>query len=219
LIKNSIDFSGLSDDEKTLSRFFILDDSLLLAWNQEEELFYNDNIVSPALWTLFNYKTNEKLKQYNIFHNFRHHNISFCLNSHDIIKPDKTKLVMTMWYLRQINIMDITNGAIKGFRVKGSPDFTDVTNSHYKDLREYYIRACADDNFIYAAIQSPENTIVDVFDWNGNYLREFVLDKKMINNDSNIALDPVNRYLYINTVSNEDEEEKIYRYDVSHLYK
>jgi hypothetical protein len=217
LIQNCIDFSGLPDDEKMLTRFFILNDSLLLAWHQEEELFEYDNMVSPALWSLFNYKTNEKLMQYDVFNNFRYHNMSFCLGSHDIIKPDHTKLVMTMSYLRQINIVDITTGVIKGFRVKGSPDFAYVTNSSYKDLTEYYIRSCADDNFIYAMLQKMENTVVDVFDWNGNYLKTLTLDKKMIDKDSNIALDPINKYLYILVVG--EKEEETYRYDVSYLYK
>jgi hypothetical protein len=208
---NSIDFSGLpADDKKMLTRFFILNDSLLLAWNQQEKLFFDDNIASPPLWHLFNYKTNEKLRQYDVFNNFRYINDSDCLISHDLIKPDKTKFAMTMWYLRQINIVDIKTGAVKGIRVKNSPDFTDVVNAYYADLKEYYIRACADDDFIYAAMQEEQNTIVDVFDWDGNYLKRLSLDKKMNDIDSNIALDPVNKYLYISTVGEEDEE--VYQY-------
>jgi hypothetical protein len=217
-IINSIDFSKLpADDEKMLTLFFILNDSLLLAWNQQEKLFIGDNIASPPLWHLFNYKTNEKLMQYDVFNNFRFSSTKYCLDSHDIIKPDKTKFAMTMWHLRQINIVDIKNGVIKGFKFKNSPDFADVTHTYHRDLKEYYLCACADDNFIYASMQEAQNTIVDVFDWDGNYLKKLVLDKKMNNMDSNIALDPVNKYLYISTV--EGEEEEIYQYDVGFFYK
>jgi hypothetical protein len=216
-IINNIDFSRLpADDGKMLTRFFILNDSLLLAWNQQEKLFFDDNILSPPLWHLFNYKTNKQLRQYDVFNEFRYYSTQSCLGSSDIIKTDKTKFAIIMEYLRQINIVDIKTGVVKGFRFKNSPDFTTVVNAHYTDLQSYYTRACGDDDFIYAAVQEAQNTVVDVFDWDGNYLKKLVLDKKF-DKSSNIALDPVNKYLYILTVG--ENEEEVYQYDVSYLYK
>ncbi|MDR3245240.1 MAG: hypothetical protein LBT50_02270 [Prevotellaceae bacterium] len=213
-IIDSIDFSGLPNDHQILTRFFILNDSLLLAWNQQKQLS-GDNTAAPPLWSLFNYKTNEKLRQYDVFNDFKYYSTQFCLGSSDIIKTDKTKFAIIMNYLRQINIIDIKTGEIKGFRFKNSPDFTTVANAHYTDLKEYYIRACADDNFIYAAMPEGQNTVVDVFDWSGNYLKKLVFDKNI--GESNIALDHVNKYLYLLTVG--EEEEEAYQYDVSYLYK
>jgi hypothetical protein len=54
---------------------------------------------------------------------------------------------------------------------------------------------------------------VNVFDWDGNFIRKIFLDKIILN----IALDPVNKYLYVDTTG--EDEEEIYRYDVSYLYK
>jgi hypothetical protein len=140
-----------------------------------------------------------------------------CLYSHDRIKPDKTKLAMGMRYLRQINIMDVGTGEVTGYRVKGAPDFNILTE-RYRKFVSYYLWICVDDDFIYGALNSKDkhNTAVDVFDWNGNFRTKLILDKKMANINS-IALDPVNKYLYVLTTG-KDTMEKVFRYDVNYLY-
>jgi hypothetical protein len=205
--------------EFPFGRIFVLNDSLLLAFSQGEDLYHNLNL-SPPLYCVFNYRTNAEPVQYQIYNEFSYSKKlmpQMCLYSHDRIKPDKTKLAMGMRYLRQINIMDIGTGNIKGYRVKDTPDFNILTKRYHKFV-SYYLWICVDDDFIYGAIDSKDKntTTVDVFDWNGNFLKKLILDKKMANINS-IALDPVNKYLYVLTTGN-DKIEKVFRYDVNYLY-
>jgi hypothetical protein len=216
-VTDSIDISWLKEDrEEPSSRFFILNDSLFLSSNMEEPAYTHDNIALPPVWSLYNYKTKEKLKQYNVFNEFKYLDSYYGLGSEDQLKPDNTKLVMPMIYLPQINIVDIQTGEIKGYVFKDNlPDYSDIATKREYELKTYYIRTCVDNDFIYAAKQEENNIFIDVFDWNGNYMKRLVLDKRM---DTFITLDPVNKYLYV-PVTGEGDEEKIYRYDVSYLYK
>jgi hypothetical protein len=136
----------------------------------------------------------------------------------DRIKPDdQSKLAMGMKSMDQINIMDIATGEIKGYRNKNSPDFNYLRDD-IDNVEIYYIDLSVDNKYIYALYNGEEfytgNTL-NVFDWNGNFIRKIVLDKTVLS--TSMGLDPVNKYLYIDTLSEDDEE--IYRYDVSYLYK
>jgi hypothetical protein len=214
-VTDSIDLSWIKNDRKEpSSRFFIFNDSLFLVFNMEEPAYTQENIALPPVWSLYNYKTKEKLKQYNVFNKFKYSDSYFGLSSDDQLKPDNTKLVIPMMYLPQINIVDIQTGEIKGYVFKDNlQDYTDIKQPD--DRKMYYFRVCVDNDFIYAAIQEENNIFIDVFDWNGSYMKRLVLDKRM---DMFMTLDPVNKYLYISVTGEEDEEE-IYRYDVSYLYK
>jgi hypothetical protein len=113
--------------------------------------------------------------------------------------------------------MDIETGKITGYRVEDSPDF-DILRE-YSDFEHitYYLWICVDDDYIFAlrSNNDEKTTAIDVFDWNGNFKKELILDKKIIDFTS-IAVDPVNKYIYILTFG--EEEELLYRYDVSYLY-
>jgi hypothetical protein len=215
-VSDSIDFSWLKPDRKEpSSRFFILNDSLFLAFNMEEPASNqdNENVALPQVWSLYNYKTKEKIRQYDVFNDFIYFDSYFGLASEDQLKPDNTKLVIPMMYLPQINIVDIQTGEIKGYVFKGNlPDYASIKH-HYEEQR-YFFRTCVDNDFIYAAKYEENNVFIDVFDWNGNYLKQLVLDKHMV---EFITLDPVHKYLYIPVIG--EDEEEIYRYDVSYLYE
>jgi hypothetical protein len=215
-VTENIDVSWLKNDRKEpSSRFFILNDSLFLAFNMDEPAYTHENIALPPMWSLYNYKTKEKLKQYNVFNEFKYLYSYSGLSSEDQLKPDNTKFVIPMMYLPQINIVDIQTGRIKGYVFKDNlPDYTDITTKQQNERKTYYFRACVDNDFIYAAKQEENDIVIDIFDWSGNYLRRLILDKRM---EMFIALDPVNKYLYIPVIG--EDEEEIYRYDVSYLYK
>jgi hypothetical protein len=214
-VSGSVDISWLKNDRKEpSSRFFFFNDSLFLVFNMEEPAYTHENIGLPPVWSLYNYKTGEKLRQYDVFNRFRYEVSYFSLSSEDQLKPDNSKLVMPMWYCRQINIVNIQTGEIKGYSFdNGFPDYT-VMEERRSESKRYYFRACVDNDFIYAAMKEGDNVVFDIFDWDGNYLKRLFLDKNM---DEFMALDAVNKYLYILTIG--EKEEEIYRYDVSYLYK
>jgi hypothetical protein len=219
-IRKRFSISKLKNDrEFPFVRVFILNDSLLLACNQGDDM-YGEGVLIPPLYRIFNYLTNEEVAKYEIYNSFRYNKRLMppnCLYSQDRMKPDKTKIGVVMNYLRQINIMDIETGKITGYRVKNTPDFDILEENSAFEYVTYYLWICVDDDYIFALLNTNDekSTVIDVFDWNGNFKKELRLDKKIIDFTS-IGLDPVNKYLYIIAPGEEDED--VYRYDVSYLY-
>jgi hypothetical protein len=226
VIKRKTDINVDTEFRYGLSFTYILNDSLFLGSNQGEKLFSGDGSLLPPAFHLYNAQTKELIKSYKPYNalvipsSYDSYHITKILGSRDRIKPgDNTKLVMAMFSMDQINILDIATGKIKGYRNKNSPDFTylkDIDN-----IKNYYLDVNVDDKYIYGLSLNGKNSqdrmgnILHVFDWDGNFIRKIVLDKMVLY--LSMAFDPVNKYLYIDTLSEDDEE--IYRYDVSYLYK
>jgi hypothetical protein len=221
-VKTKFNISKLKREQRSypFGRVFVLNDSLLLAFSQGEEI-YNDPYLLPPLYQVYNYRTNEELAKYEFYNKFKYNKRLMpqgCLYSFDRIKPDLTKLAMGMSRLRQINIMDIETGKVTGYRIEGSPDFDILEENSAYEYAFYYLWICVDNDYIYAILNNDKDenhTTIDIFDWNGNFKQVLILDKKMVEINT-VALDPVNKYLYILSLGEKDEE--VYRYDVSHLY-
>jgi hypothetical protein len=237
-IKKEINISALRSGLEYPLKYFILNDSVLIAYNQGEAIFTDntgsmDDYFTPPKYHVFNYKNGRRIITYEPYNKFKYNEITDpqgCLFSWDNIKPDKTKLVMGMLYLGQINIMDIATGKITGYYIQDTPDF-DVLRK-YSDFNGefFYSLIFVDDDFIYGAINEREDGIMNnngygtgvrkgngkttlyVFDWNGNFKKIIVLDKEQ----ESIALDPVNKHIYV--LTNGEDDEEVYRYDVKYLY-
>jgi hypothetical protein len=228
-IKRKIDINVNAEFEFGLQFTFILNDSLFLGSNQGERIYEGDGSFLPPAYHLYNARTKELIKSYKPYNAFvplsdrfykkALHTLSF--SSMDRIKPnDNTKLAMGMKSMDQINIMDVATGEIKGYRNKNSPDFNYLKDD-IDNIKRYYLDLCVDDKYIYALYESMNDaefntgSTLNVFDWDGNFIRKILLDKAVIS--TSMGFDPVNKYLYIDTLSEDDEE--IYRYDLSYLYK
>jgi hypothetical protein len=225
VVKRKMDINVDTEFRYGLSFTYILNDSLFLGYNQGEKLYSGDGSPLPPAYHLYNARTKELIKSYKPYNALvlpsfcDLYQIMMILGSRDRIKPDNTKLIMAMFSMDQINILDVATGEIKGYRNKNSPDF-----SYLKDidnLKRYYLDVCVDDKYIYGLSLNGKNSkgrtgnTLNVFDWNGNFIRKIVLDKEVLY--LSMGFDPVNKYLYIDILSEDDEE--IYRYDMSYLYK
>jgi len=168
---------------------------------------------SVPLYLRINHKSNEIEKQYNIFTNFvtnenaKHINGEF-FHSIDLIKPDKSKIVMGMYMLAQINILDVKTGEVKGFRISRTPDFNYFKGSVDK-LKIYYNNLVVDNDYIYLVSvdkkyidirESVDSNIIHVFDWNGNFYKKLFLDNPI----DFIEIDSENRLLYGINLSREE---------------
>jgi hypothetical protein len=226
VVRRKIDIRLDTEFHYGLGSIFILNDSLFLGRNQGEKLYQGDGSFLPPAYHIYNAKTKERIKSYKPYNAFVPLSDEFYkkslhtqgFNSMDRIKPDdNSKLAMGMQLMDQINIMDIATGEIKGYRNKNSPDFNYLRDD-VDIVKRYYEDICVDDKYIYGLYSNGkfwDGNILNVFDWDGNFIRKIVLDRTAIN--LSMTLDPVNKYLYIDTLSEDDEE--IYRYDVSYLYK
>jgi hypothetical protein len=215
VVKQKIDLRV--EDRFRFSFVFVLNDSLFIANNPGEEQYLGAGSFIPPAYHLYNYHTKEKIKSYKLYNEFVSVWGKFfqdawymqCYASIDRIKPDKSKLAMGMMLMDQINIFDLTTGEIKGYKNKNSPEF-DYLKGDPGKFKRYYKLLCVDDRYIYGLYF---NNVINVFDWDGNFIKKIILDKSILA----LALDPVNKYLYINTIGEDDEE--IYRYNVNYLYK
>jgi hypothetical protein len=224
VIEQKTDIKIETEFQSSFGLVFILNDSLFLANNQGERQYYGAGTFTPPAYHLYNSHTKERIKTYEMYNGFsaQHGGWRFCYLSYDRIKPDdRSKLAMGMLHIDQINILDLKTGEIKGYRNKTSPDFGYLEDTDNADkYRLYYSYILVDDRYIYGLYSDTEygfrkweSNTVNVFDWDGNFIRKILLDKIALK----IALDPVNKYLYIDAIGEGDEE--IYRYDVSYLYK
>jgi hypothetical protein len=226
VVKQKMDISIDTEFQHGLILTFILNDSLFLGNNQGEKIYERGGSFIPKAYHVYNARTKELIKSYKPYNAFVPLSDEFynkdlhmsVFSSMDRIKPnDNSKLAIGMLSMDQLNIMDIATGKIKGYRNKNSPDFSYLKD--IDDVKRYFLTLCVDDKYIYGLYYSNgdsyEGNIVNVFDWDGNFIRKILLDKMVLS--TFIALDPVNKYLYIDTLSEDDEE--IYRYDVSYLYK
>jgi hypothetical protein len=228
VVKRKTDIKIQTEFQFPFSYVFILNDSLFLANNQGEQQFQGEGTFTPPAYYLYNSRTKKRIKTYGMYNGFipisadeffRRGNHVVCYSSYDRIKPDDmSKLAMGMRHIDQINIFDLKTGELKGYRNKTSPEF-----GYLKDIdnyRLYYLLILVDDRYIYglysdteSGLDKWESNTVNVFDWDGNFIKKILLDKTALK----ITLDPVNKYLYIDVLGEDDEE--IYRYDVSYLYK
>jgi hypothetical protein len=229
-VKQKMDIKIDTDFQYPFSFVFILNDSLFLANNQGEELYDNNESFMPPTYHLYNSHTKEKIKSYEPYNAFvplsdRFYEMGLymdCYYSIDRMKPDKSKLAMGMDLIDQINILDLATGKIKGYRNRISPDFSYLRNAP-DDFKSYYLDLCVDDRYIYGLYsmthqfegRSLESNIINIFDWDGNFIKKILLDKIALT----VTLDPVNKYLYADVSEADKDEEEIFRYDVSYLYK
>jgi hypothetical protein len=230
IVKQKMDIKIDTDFEHSFAAVFILNDSLFIASNQGEKLYHGNGSFRPPAYSIYNSHTKGKIKSYNPYNGFIPVSDKFfvgwwyvdCYYSMDRIKPDKSKIAMGMRVVDQINIIDLTTGIIKGYRSTGTPDFEYLRHDP-DDYKIYYVHLCVDDRYIYGIrsvigrrkVGFGNSNTINVFDWDGNFIRKIVLDKTAIE----ITLDPVNKYLYTDVSEADKDEEEIYRYDVSYLYK
>ena len=222
-VKKRID---LSDFKKTggspFIQAFILNDSVLLAVNQPEVKNLDDDVMTPKYWYI-NYLSKEEIDVFelydeNLYNKLRGGGIdnNRHLTATYYIKPDKSKVVGVMNRFYQINILDVKTQESKGYRLAGTLGFELIRTYGGRGSEEQYTyrRAAVDDEYIFVMLNNlltPEiKPIFHVFDWEGNFVRVLEVDQ----NGTDFDLDRAQKKLYT-----KDDEENVWFYDVSFLYK
>jgi hypothetical protein len=208
--KKTINLAGINNARfEHFGVHYYLNDSLVLLHNQEE--LSRSREIIPPIYRIFNYRTKTERVRYEPYNNFTHEAPHLLLSYHSI-KPDKSKLAIASLFSHTLIIIDLQSNKINGYRLKNSPGFDDL-----KEIAEnyQYRNMSVDDEFIYCVTSVNEHVMIEVFDWNGTLTRRLSLLNEKTENTMSISLDPVNKILY---VLNGEDEEKLYKYDVSYLY-
>lgn len=99
------------------------------------------------------------------------------------LSPDNTKIVDAMQWLNQINVLNITNGSIHSYRVKGSPNESIFKTNMKGAIYQYHDVVC-NDNSIFALYYGEPFTAskhcegcywIHEFDWEGNFVNRYRL--------------------------------------------
>jgi hypothetical protein len=218
-LKKRIDFSTYKKKGTfPFARCFILNDSLLVAVNQPEQKNVNRDVMLPK-YRIINYLTNEEIANYELYDEDLYNKLREGKNEVQLaenyrIKPDKNKIVGTMYGMFQINIIELKTGQIRGYRVIDTRgfDFVRIPND---DRYKAYSLVAVDDDFIYAMLdnfRTNAKPIIHVFNWEGIFVRILEFDQK----GKNFDLDIVNKKLYF---KDDEERENVWVYDVNYLYQ
>ncbi len=95
------------------------------------------------------------------------------------IHPDKDYIVQSMWFLPQINILDLRSGEVKGFRLSKGLDFSIFKTP--SQLTDFYFcgGVCTTRERIYLGYKDTDNSrcrSVYEFNWQGELLNIYELD-------------------------------------------
>lgn len=136
------------------------------------------------------------------------------LDSSWSLSPDNSKIVTTMKWLDQINIIDINNNHIRSYRVNGSPN-ENIFYGRMENPKYHYQDVVCSDSLIYAlysgeTIKEFSETMgcdkIYVFDWDGEFKEIYHLPVPLLR----IWLDPSSNILY----GYSESEEALYRLDL-----
>jgi len=222
IIDSTVDKES-AKDFFSISSNFMLDNYMMLVKNQSE-LLYQGNLDKldylPGAYHI--YKGQEKLKEFKLYNkqlinlDYKRQSYSILLSC-DRIKPDKSKIAMSMGKLSQINILDINTGILSGFRKSKSIDYKDLTTLTHEEQRIYYTTGIEVDNhyiFVMYANKLVEEEYhhtkeIHVFDWEGKAVKRLIFEQEF----DFMTLDAKNKKLYL-----KNEREEVYCYDIAYLY-
>lgn len=198
---------------------FMLDKDRLMISNSSE--FFEDSNPDNLFpsYRMYEKTVDKELKRFNMYNRLPKNQdkpqLAEQYYSVDRINPAKNKIVESMNFLAQINILDIESGKLKGYRLKGTPDFDDLPLLDY-NMKFFYNDVCVGEEMIMALYvdadiaESPTSSSrrIHIFDWDGNFIHELELDVDV----NQISFDPVGKYLYGCTAL-----EEMYRFDLNSL--
>lgn len=202
------------------NQIFRLDDSTIFVEMPQKKIRWNDKNVSLPAYEKRTIYTNEKIHSYPIFIDTPESEGTEFISREEFLstsshtKPDSKKAVQSVRYLQQINIINLETGEVKGFRIKGTPDFS-IFEKEITNVKKNYTNIETTNDYIYALYRGARmdesgddiQSELHVFDWNGNLIHKYNLGEVV----NQITLDPVNMILY----GRNGSTEKIFHYDLN----
>jgi len=220
IIDTAITMECLKDFSNSFSYAFILDNNLTLLKPQSELLDMGKPDYLPTAYYI--YKEQERLKEFKLYNKplIPSYNNAFpgaLISTNDRIKPDKSKIAMSMSSLSQINILDLNTGKLNGFRASKSIDYKDLTAMGRSDIKIYYACIEVDNHYIFGMYSNKpvEDELryftneIHLFDWEGKAVKRLIVEHEF----DEMALDAKNKKLYMKNLRDE-----VYCYDIAYLY-
>lgn len=201
--------------------------------NNEEILAYvpaRSTTIEFTASTLPHYQlrtlySNELIRNYPVFKEYiASVNSPRFFSSSDCLKPDKSKIAQAMYFMPQINIIDLASGEVKGYRLDKSVKwpFNDK-NTDILETPAYYTALQVTDQYIFALYSEGKGSeakrphILHIYNWEGELIRKIDLKGEFV---ADMVIDPVNNLLYTSnqTYPYEDCTDNIFCYDLNVLF-
>ena len=211
------DFRWRDKSSRSFMSVFIYDENNILAYKQAERRENTKTDVDPMpQWLLIDRRTGKINKTYDLYSvpkdlPAQQASDNRFFSSLNLLNNDRTRMVMTMPLVPQLNILDLETGILKGYRIENQPTLENLAEQS-NDLRQYYGCPEIDDRFIYVLyldrnfMKREENKgcTLYVFDWEGQLVYKLYIPEGI----DQIQVDAKNRLLYgVNL-----QMEEVYRY-------
>lgn len=196
-------------------------------WFNQYNVSYNDprdGIFFPQRFTITDGETETDLKIFSRLMTLPEgSNYPFFLyNCKMALKPDESKVVIAYGYMPYMFIIDVETRTGFALHEKGRVSFDDVYPDEdrtdidicYGDIRltdDYIIAVCYDGKQNDYGKDKSKMPVVRVFDWEGNILQAFTLDRTL----NSMGYDERNKKLY----GLDLRYEEIYEFDISKYIK
>lgn len=212
-----------SESQRAYSRVYRINHDTLLTYIARTHI-PGTHEITPSEYQVMTFSSDKLIDRLSVFQGMTENEQSVVVSEHfcsvsNAIKPDGAKIAEAMYYLPQINIIDIRTKKINGYLMEGEADYG-IFDTDMRNVKRYYTRAVCDDNYIFA-LWSGEATKgrdiyngcdeLHVFDWNGKLLNKVKLGYFI----QEIFLDVNNRKLYGSHI----DKKEIYSYKIQDFLK
>ena len=204
----STNFFGIGD-------FFVLSDSLLIAYMQAREIF--ENKFTPPFYRVFNYHTGEIVKDFVHYSEYEMDKgnlvsarFSTPLHWTSTIKPNRSKIAMAMMGLNRVNILDLKSGKMKSIETRSARSLNQLRLCDH--IKSYFGGISSDERYIFVRVGDliEPSKRIHVFDWKGNFMYILQLSEGAMS----FSFDPVHKILYSITY-----KDRVIAYDLNFLYQ
>lgn len=200
--ERSVNYARKNSSPASYSRIYYISRDTLLTYKASVHVSDNNDITEQR-YELRSYNSDETLADIQVFSDIEEKEKSAVLAEDffyisNAIKPDRTKIVEVMYYLPQINIIDIATGEVSGYLMDGEADYS-IFDTDMRNIKKYYNRVVCDDNYIYALWSGKTadehsayvgNKELHVYDWNGQLTNKVILenpaDEMFVDSDKGI---------------------------------
>ena len=218
--EKKVKYTEKSLPDRHYSRVFQLDKDRFAAYIASEHV-PGTHLIKPSEYQVLSFSTGKILDRIQVVDAMQESEKSVVLTESFFstsygIKPDRTKIVGSLLYVPQINIINLKNKEVKGFLVKGGPDYT-IFDTDMNKAKLCFPRVVCDDKHIFALWSGRPDEGKD-YEWSGlyvfNWKGKLEGKVKLSHAIKEVFLDDEHGILY---GSNEDKKE-IYAYKVNDFF-
>lgn len=219
-----IPYDWISEHSSAYLYISVINENEILAYVPAAPKTMDGKTSTLPYYQLRTLYSNKLIRNYPIFKKcIKSVNSTDFFSSSDCLKPDKSKIVQVMRFVPQINIIDVTSGEVKGYRLDESVEWPfNEKNNDILEISTYYTGVQVTDQYIFALYSEGKNDVekrphmIYVYNWDGILIKKIDLKGEYV---ATMFLDPVNNLLYTSNqmYTYEESTNNIFYYDLNQV--